>query len=73
MRQISQKVPRSTFYILVIFSLKHPILEAFLVKNHPNHEQPLLATTKYENLVNNTFNIEIFKNFDDWAAQNNYF
>ena len=30
-------------------------------------------TTKYENLVNNTFNTQILENLDDWAAQNNYF
>ena len=35
MRQISQKIIWSTFYILVLFSLKYPILELFLVKNHP--------------------------------------
>ena len=44
MRRISQKVPLSTFYILVLYSLKHPILEVFLVKNHPNNEKPLSAT-----------------------------
>ena len=38
-----QKVPLSTFYILVLFSLKHPILEAFLIKNHPNHEKIILV------------------------------
>ena len=35
MRQISHKVPQSTFYILVLFSLKYPILEAFFVKENP--------------------------------------
>ena len=47
----------STFYILVLFSLKQTILEVFLVKTHPNHEEKKrLATQKYENLVKNTFN-----------------
>ena len=50
MRQISQKVPQSTFHIQVLFSLKHPILKAFLVKNHPNHEKTLLAFKKKKKL-----------------------
>ena len=36
MSRISQKVPLSTFYILVIFSVKHAILETLLVKTQPN-------------------------------------
>ena len=65
MRQIFQKVPQSTFYVLVLISLKHPILEAFLVKNHRIMDETLLATTKYKNLVNKTFNIYILKSLDD--------
>jgi hypothetical protein len=34
MRRISPKVPQSTFYSLVLFSLKHPIFVAILVKNN---------------------------------------
>ena len=66
MRRISPKVPRSTFYSLVLFSLKHPIFVAILVKNHQIMKKTLLATAKYENLVSNTFT----KNLDDRAAQN---
>ena len=61
MRLISQKVPWITIYILVLFCLKHPILEAFLVKNHSIMKKILLATTKYENLVNNTLTCTIKK------------
>ena len=57
MRRISQKVPLSTFYILVLFSLKHPILEVFFGKNHRNHEKKDLAKKKYENIVKITFNV----------------
>ena len=73
MRRISQNKPQSTFYILVLFSLKQPIFEAFLTKNPPTMKKTLLATIKYENLVNNTFHIFILKNFDDLSAQNNSF
>jgi hypothetical protein len=62
MRRISPKVPQSTFYSLVRFSLKHPIFVAILVKNHQiRKKKTLLATAKYENLVSNTFT----KNLDD--------
>ena len=40
MCRIFQKIPLSAFYILVLFSLKHPILDALLVKNQPNHFKP---------------------------------
>ena len=67
MRRFSPKVPRSTFYSLVLFSLKHPILWQFWLKNHQiKKKKTLLATAKYENLVSNTFS----KNLDDLAAQN---
>ena len=65
MCQIVQKVPLSTLYIPILFSSKHPILEEFLVKNHPIMDETLLATTKYKNLVNKTFNIYILKSLDD--------
>ena len=67
MRRISPKVPRSTFYSLVLFSLKHPIFVAILVRNHQitKKKKTLLATAKYDNLVSNTFT----KTLDDWAAQ----
>ena len=61
MRRISPKVPRITFYSLVLFSLKHPIFVAILVTNHQIMKKTLLATAKYENLVSNTFT----KNLDD--------
>ena len=62
--------PQSTFYSLVLFSLKHPIFVAILVKNHQIiKNKTLSATAKYENLVSNTFT----KNLDDWAAQNHSF
>jgi hypothetical protein len=61
MRRISPKVPQSTFYSLVLFSLKHPIFVAILVKNQQIMKKTLLATAKYENLVSNTFT----KNLDD--------
>ena len=51
-----QKVPLSTFYILIVFSPKHPILEVFFVKTHPNHVKPSLAQ-KIQNLVKSTFKI----------------
>ena len=31
MRRIFQKVPLTSFYILILFGPKHPILEAFCV------------------------------------------
>ena len=56
------KQPQSTFYSLVVFSLKHPIFVAILVKNQQIiKNKTLLATAKYENLVSNTFT----KNLDD--------
>ena len=41
--RIFQQVPISTFYIIVLFSAKHPILEVFCVKNHPNNEKTISA------------------------------
>ena len=61
MRWISPKVPQSTFYSLVLFSLKHPIFVAILAKNHQIMIKNTFATAKYENLVSNTFT----KNLDD--------
>ena len=69
MRQIFQKVPLSSFHILVLFSLKHPSFEEFLAKNHQIIKKTLLSTAKYENLVKNMFNINFLKFLDDLAAQ----
>ena len=41
-----KKVPPSTFYIFVLLSQEHPILEAFLVLIKSNHEKPVLANIK---------------------------
>ena len=41
----------------LVYSPKHPILEAFLVKNHPNHEKPILEK-KGGQLSPYTFNME---------------
>ena len=52
--------PKSTskyFLHLVLFSLKHPILEVFLVKTTKIMKKKDLAKKKYENLVKITFNI----------------
>ena len=57
MRWIFKKAAPSTFYILVLFSSKHPILEGFLVKETPpNHVKYILAK-KEESFVENTINI----------------
>ena len=58
------------FYILVTFSPKHPILEAFLGKKHPNHLKSILATKKMENLDKNTFKIWVLKSLNGWSVQN---
>ena len=59
------------FYILVLFSLKHPLLEVFLLnKTIKTYKKPILAR-KLENLVKNTFVKWVWKCLYDWAAQNN--
>ena len=71
-----QKVPLSTFYILVLFFSffcpKHPLLEVFLLIKHPTHVKNRIWPKKMENLVKNTFVIWVWKSLNDWAAQNNY-
>ena len=73
MCRIFQKVPLSTFYILVLFSSKHPILEAFFVKRTPKLFKKKFWPKKMENLVKNTFTIWVWTSLNDWAAQNNSF
>ena len=36
-------VSKSTFFASVLFSTKHPILEAFWFKNHSNHVKTIVA------------------------------
>ena len=74
MCRIFQKVPLSTFfYILVLFSPKHPLLEVFLLIKTPKTCKNRFWPKKMENLVKNTFVIWVWKSLNDWAAQNNYF
>ena len=59
------------FFILALFSLKHPILEAFLLKT-PKSCKKQFGPKKVENIVKNKFVIWVWKSFNSWAAQNNY-
>ena len=69
--------PKSTskyffFYILVLFSPEHPILEAFLIIKTPKTCKKHILAKKMENFVKNTFVIWVWKKLHDWAPQNNY-
>ena len=55
MCRIFQKVSLSTFYILVLFSPKHPIAWAFLVEKPPKSCQIDFGQQKIENLGKDTF------------------
>ena len=75
MCQIFQKAPLSTFfYILVLFSPKHALLEAFLLIKTPKtcFKKKQFWLKKMENWVQNTLVIWVWKRLYDWAAQNIY-
>ena len=62
-------LPLSTFYILVLFSPKHPIVEAFLVEKTPTSYKINFGQTNL-NLGKNTFKMWVWKSLNDWSVQN---
>ena len=68
----SKKYLEVLFNNPVIFSPKHPLLEAFLLIKAPKTWKKRFLPKKMENLVKNTFVIWVWKSLKDWAAQNNY-
>ena len=53
MCRIFQKVSLSTFYVLVLFIPKQPIVEAFLVEQPPKSSKIYFSQKKMENLGKN--------------------
>ena len=55
--------------VLFYFQL-HYFGEVLALKNHPNYVNPILAHKKF-NIINNIFNIWVWKSLNHWAAKNN--
>ena len=60
------------FYILVLFSLKHPLLKAFLLIKTPKTCINQFWPKKNIKLSKNKFFIRVWKSLNDLVAQNNY-